>query len=143
MEFLNRVSELLRRSGPGRFFLLFGVMLLIAGILLLAFNTEGYMETVGRVTSVTDLPYDPSDEDARQEYDVTVAYTVNGKEYEGTFANLPDNFAVGEEIKVLYDPADPERIANGRMPGFIAPVMIGAGVLMLLYGGYRLLRAFR
>ena len=143
MEFLNRVSEVLRRSGPARFFLPLGLVLIISGVIFMGVKTDNYLETTGTVTSVTDLPYDPSDKDANQEYDVAIRYIVDGKEYEGVFNNLTGNYTVGQEMKVLYDPSDPGRIANGSMPGFVAPVLIGLGVLVLLYGGYKLIRVFR
>lgn len=83
------------------------------------------------------------DAENHEVYDVVFTYTVNGKRYAGTFEDLPDAYKAGDEIAVFYNPENPNAITNGRLSGLIAPIMIGVGVLALVFGVFRTVKAFR
>ncbi len=130
----------MRNTGPARFFIPAGIILIIVGIILLGFNTDKYVETTGKIKSVTEYPYE---EGEPQAYDLKVSFSVDGKEYETTFANLTGSFKEGDDIKVFYDPSDPEKTTNSKMGGFIAPILIVAGAAALIYGIFKAVAAFR
>ncbi|MBQ2201953.1 MAG: hypothetical protein II412_05220, partial [Clostridia bacterium] len=79
---MNKFARLMRDSGPARFFVPVGIILIVFAIILFSLNTGKYVETAGKITSVTEGAYD--EEQNQQQYDLTVAYTVNGKDYTGT-----------------------------------------------------------
>ena len=135
----NKFARFLRNSGPARFFVPLGIILIAVGIFLMTHNTDSYLETVGKVTQVQE----DLDAENNEVYDVVFTYTVNGKEYTGTFEDLTDAYKAGDEIAVFYDPENPDEITNGRLGGLVAPIMIGVGVLALVFGVFRTVKAFR
>lgn len=135
----NKFARFLRNSGPARFFVPLGIILIAVGIFLMTHNTDSYLETVGKVTQVQE----DLDAENNEVYDVVFTYTVNGKEYTGTFEDLADAYKAGDEIAVFYDPENPDEITNGRLGGLVAPIMIGVGVLALVFGVFRTVKAFR
>ncbi|MBO4847815.1 MAG: DUF3592 domain-containing protein [Clostridia bacterium] len=137
----NKIARILRNSGPARVLVPMGIILIIFGIILLGFNTDKYVETVGRITSVTEGDYDQDNN--QQQYDVNFSYTVDGKEYDSTFPNLTGKFNVGDEIKVFYDPDEPTKVTNSKAGGFIGPIAIALGALAAGFGIYKTVKAFR
>ncbi len=138
MSFANKFARLMRNTGPARFFVPFGVILIIAGIILSGIKTDNYVETSGTIMSVAEAPRG-ADED--QQYDLTVRYTADGKEYEAQYT-LSGKFSVGDPFKLYYDPADPQRTTNSKMD-FLGPVMIVLGALAILFGVYKTVTAFK
>lgn len=141
MNLESKLGRLMRNSGPARFFVPLGIILIVVGIILLCLNTGSYEQTVGKVTAVTEGAYDSEQE--QQQYNVSVSYTVDGKEYKGVFENLTSSFKAGDEIPVYYNPENPERITNAKIGGFIPPIVIGVGVLAIAFGLYRTIKAFK
>lgn len=141
MNFQNKFARFMRNTGPARFLVPVGLVLIIFGIILLGFNHNKYVETVGRITSVSEGIFD--DETNQQQYDIDFTYTVDGKEYNGTFSNLSEKYGVGEDIKVFYDPEDPTKTTNSKLGGILAPVIIGLGVLAAALGVFMTVKAFR
>ena len=135
----SKFARFMRNTGPARFFIPVGVILIIVGIILLSFNTGNYVETTGKITQVIE---NPVDEDETQTYDQTIQYTVDVKDYTTTFPNMSGNYQIGDEIKVFYDPADPTHTTNSKM-NIIAPIMIGVGALALVFGIYKTVKAFK
>lgn len=137
----NKFARIMRNSGPARFFVPVGIVLIILGIILLCLNTGKYEQTMGKITSVTEGAYD--DENNTQQYDVGVAYTVDGKEYNSTFSNLTGNYNVGDDIKVFYDPENPTKTTNSKIGGFIGPVVIALGAVAAAFGIIKTVNAFK
>ena len=135
----NKFARFMRNTGPARFFVPLGIILIVVGIFLMTHNTDSYLETVGKVTEVRE---DIGTENNKV-YDIVFTYTVSGKEYSGTFEDMSDECTVGDEISVFYDPENPDEITNGRLGGMVAPIVIGVGVLALVYGVFKTLTAFR
>ena len=79
MNIENKFARFMRNSGPARFFVPAGIILIVFGILTLGFNTDNFEKTVGTITSVTEVPR--TDTDEATQYDVGFRYTVDGKEY--------------------------------------------------------------
>ena len=135
----NKFARLMRNTGPARFFIPVGIILIVFGIILLGFKTDSYLETVGKVTSVTE---DKNTEDATV-YDVHFTYTVDGKEYTSVFEDLTEKPTIGDNIKVYYNPEDPAQTTNSKLGGFFAPIMIGIGALALIFGVFKTVKAFQ
>ena len=139
MNFENRIARLMRNTGPARFFVPVGLVLIIFGVIMLGFNTDNYLETTGRITSVTEDVYDQNE---TPQYDVEVGYTVDGKEYSTVFGGMSGTFKVGEVMKLFYDPADPEKTTNSKT-GFMPLIIIAVGAASLIFGVYKTVTAFR
>ncbi len=135
----NKFARLMRDSGPARALVPIGIILIVVGIILLGFNTDSFEKTVGAITAVTEADFT----DDQRQYDVAFTYEVNGKQYEGSFANLNGSFRVGDEITVYYDPENPEKITNGKLGGFFAPLMIVAGAGAIGFGVFKTVKAFQ
>ena len=135
----NKLARFMRNSGPARFFVPLGIILIAIGIFLMTHNTNSYLETVGKVTQVQE----DLDAENKEVYDVVFTYTVNGKKYTGTFEDLTYAYKTGDEIAVFYNPENPNEITNGRLGGIVAPIMIGVGVLAMVFGVFRTVKAFR
>lgn len=138
---MNKLARIMRDSGPARFFVPAGIILIVFAIVLFTFNTGKYVETTGKVVSVTEGHYD--EENNQQLYDVNVAYTVDGKEYTGVFNDLNGSYKAGGDIKVFYHPEDPEKITSSKMGGYLAPILLGVGVLAIAFGIFRTVKAFQ
>ncbi|MBQ2517311.1 MAG: DUF3592 domain-containing protein [Clostridia bacterium] len=137
----NKFARIMRNSGPARFFIPLGIVLIVVGVLLMVFKSDNYVSTTGRITSVTEGMYD--DENNTQTYDLGIAYTVDGKEYNSTFSNMNGSFSVGDEIKVFYDPESPDKVSNGKLPAIIGPIAIALGVLAGVCGVAMTVKAFK
>lgn len=136
----NKFARIMRNTGPARFFVPVGIILIVIGIILIGLKTDNYAETTGKITSVIEVP---SEEGEAQCYDVGLKFTVDGKEYTTTFNGISGSFKTGEDIKVFYDPADPNKTANSKMGSFIPVVLIAVGVIALAFGVYKTVAAFR
>ena len=136
----NKLTRLMRNSGPARVLVPIGIILIVFGIIMFLFRPAGELvETVGTVTSVTEATADGDG----KEYDVGFSYTVDGREYQNVFPNLTGTFSIGDAIKVFYDSENPGNVANTKSGGFIAPVLIIFGVLAIAYGISKSARAFK
>ncbi len=141
MNIENKFARFMRNSGPARFFVPAGIILIVFGILTLGFNTDNFEKTVGTITSVTEVPR--TDTDEAVQYDVGFRYTVDGREYDGTFPNLGGKFAVGGDIDVFYDPDNPETTTNGKMSKLFSPILIVLGIAALGFGVFGTVKAFK
>ena len=136
----NKFARFLRNTGPARFFVPLGVILIIFGILMTVFKTDNYLETVGTVTEVVET----LNAENNKVYDVSVSFTVDGKKYDCTFTEQTKEYKKDDEIKVFYDPEDPaQKNAPSRMPGFVGPVVIGVGVLAMVFGIFKTAQAYK
>ncbi|MBQ7153213.1 MAG: DUF3592 domain-containing protein [Clostridia bacterium] len=108
-------------------------VLLLAGILMVGLGvyfgfvrTNGYEKTAA---VITDLEKDSSDPENVFWYPV-VKYTVNGTEYERKLDSNVNNAKIGDEIKIKYDPADPQK-AYLDSPGMIVYLIAAGGVILV------------
>ena len=137
----NKFARFMRNTGPARFLIPAGLILIIFGIILLGFKTGNYEETVGKVTKVEQY-LDHTGEDTQTVYDVDFDYTVNGVNYSGSFTGLGKAYKAGDDIKVFYDPEDPSKTTNAKS-NLIAPIAIGLGALAVIGGILSAVKAFR
>ena len=136
----NKFARFMRNTGPARFFIPVGVILIVFGVILMGFKTDSYVQTTGKITSVTEAALD---EDGEREYDVTFEYEVDGKTHTGTFANLSGDYKEGDSINVFYDPSDPSKITNSKVGQILPIAMIVLGVAAAAFGAYKTVAAFK
>ena len=94
----NKFARFMRNTGPARFFVPVGIVLIVFGIIMLMFNTDSYLETVGKVTEVVQTV----NAENSKVYDTSFTFTVDGKEYNATFSELTKEYKVGDDIKVCF-----------------------------------------
>jgi hypothetical protein len=137
----NKFARFMRNTGPARFLIPAGLILIIFGIILLGFKTDNYVETQGTVTKVEQY-LDQTGEDTQTVYDVDFEYTVDGNQYTGSFNGIGKSYDVGDKIKVFYDPEDPNKTTNSKT-GIIPPIAIGLGALAIIGGVLSAVKAFK
>lgn len=135
----NKLARIMRNTGPGRFLIPAGVILIIFGILTLGVKTDDYLPVTGHITAVTEGVF----AEDQQQYDVTFTYTVDGKNYEETFSNMLGSYNEGDEIELFYDPADPTKVTNSKTGAFFSPLLIAIGVLAVGFGVFVTVKAFK
>ena len=136
----NKFARFMRNTGPARFLVPLGIVLIVFGFLTRGFDTENFVETVGKVTAV-ETHTEITDGRQEEQYDATVVFTANGRQYETVFANLLNEVKVGEDIKVLYDPADPDRNSNTKVSKLFSPALMGVGALAIVLGVFLMVKA--
>ena len=137
----NKLARFLRNSGPARFFVPAGLILIIFGILLMTAFSGNFEKTIGRITAVTEGDYDA--ENNQQLYNAEFNYTVDGKEYSSSFDNLTKKYNVGDEVNVYYDVENPEKTSNSKITGLLGPILVALGALGAAFGIFKTVKAFR
>ncbi len=140
MGFENKFARLMRNTGPARFFVPAGVILIVFGIILMTMSSGNYVETTAKVTSVTEVVR--IDTEDQQEYKIEFQYDVNGKTYDGSF-QLEKKYQVGDEMTIYYDSANPEKVTNTKNGNLIGIIMIGVGAAAIVGGIFFTVKAFR
>ena len=139
MGFENKLARFSRNTGPARMLVPIGVILIVFGIVMLSFHFGDLIKTTGKITAVTEAGY----EDDVLQYNVDFTYTVDDKEYNSSFSDLPGTFAVGDAIEVYYDSENPEKTANSKLGGILAPIFLVAGAAAVGFGVYQTVKAFK
>ena len=134
----NKLARFFRNSGPMRFFVPLGLILIIFGIVLLRNTPAQYQQTQGVITNVS--AYQDEDDTL---YDVDFDYTVDGKKYSSTFFGEKDTPSIGDTVTVYYNPDQPESTSNTKHTGIISIAMIAAGAVALVLSTVASLKAFR
>ena len=129
----NKFSGSVQSGAAAKFLIPIGIVMIVFGIIMLSINTDNFIETTGRVISVTECPYE---EGEVQQYDIEIRYTVDGKDYEAVLANQSGDYKNGDEIKLFYDPANPANTTNTKSK-VLPLIMTGAGALVLVFGVYK------
>ena len=136
---LEKYARWSRNLGPASFFVPVGIILIIVGVLMFAFTPDEYDQTTGTVSHIERY----EDADGTTTYDLTIDYTVNGKNYTGTFSGEFGSTNEGDTVDVYYDPASPESISNTDSSRTIAVVLIVAGAASTAYGVFASYKAFK
>ena len=125
-------------------FLAVGIFVLVMGIHhLQKLNAGKYVETQATITKIeTDVVHDPdSPGGTREEYEITVEYTVDGKKYVSRLGETPKEFHEGMELTVLYNVDNPMDVTLPGTTGAI--IMIAMGVVAALAGVVMFLKRLR
>lgn len=118
------------------FALAIAVIAIVAGVYLTFFHSSGFEKTTATIVSVTELPKDFEDEEAK--YEVVVEYTVNGQKYAEKLDYYSPSFEAGKMIDVRYNPENPAEVHGGSGFGIyilIAGVVIAAIVIFSIVRG--------
>lgn len=81
--------------------------------------------------------------ETRTNYDVTVSYQVDGKEYRRELSEYSSSMEIGGDVNLMYNPADPSEVHSTEVGKVISIVMIVAGAFVLLMYWLLLHRVFR
>ena len=116
-------------------FRLFGIVLVLASVGFAIWSyvdTRDYITTTGSVTAVE---FDPTviqeDEGVTKDHKVTIEYTVDGTKYETEVYAAENDYHVGDQEEVGYDPGNPNNTAVGRMS---LPVLIAIVAVAVIVG---------
>ena len=124
-------------------FLAAGVLCIFLGInRIQKLNAGKYTETQATITKIdTEQVYDSDTDTYRDEYKITVEYTVDGKKYVSELGEKPSKFNEGMELTVLYDVDNPSKvILPGKSGSYI---MIGLGAVGVIIGIVLILKKIR
>ena len=135
----NGIARFMRNTGPARMLIPIGLALVVFGVMLMGFKSENFVETTGKITSVVENV----GPDNQKQYDVGIAYAVDGREYESMFPSLYGSFREGADIPVFYNPDDPEQITNSKTSPLLAPILIALGALSMALGVALTRKAFQ
>ena len=115
--------------------ILFGLAFIVSGIIGIR-QDDNFLPTKGVIQSM-ERTYVATDSNDTDTWEVMVEYTVDGQTYLSDVGNKKDDFTVGKEIDILYNPNNPEGIVlPGKTIWFIfmiagAAVSVIAAVLLV------------
>ena len=115
--------------------ILFGLAFIIAGVIGIR-QDDTFLPTKAVIQSM-ERTYEAMDSNDTDTWEVMVAYSVDGKDYVTDLGQKKDDFTVGKEIDILYNPNNPEGIVlPGKTIWFIfmiagAAVAVIAAVLLV------------
>ena len=115
--------------------ILFGLAFIIAGVIGIR-QDDTFLPTKAVIQSM-ERTYEAADANETDTWEVMVAYLVDGKDYVTDLGQKKDDFTVGKEIDILYNPNNPEGIVlPGKTIWFIfmiagAAVAVIAAVLLV------------
>lgn len=114
---------------------LFGLAFIIAGVIGIR-QDDTFLPAKAVIRSM-ERTYEAADANETDTWEVMVAYSVDGKDYVTDLGQKKDDFTVGKEIDILYNPNNPEGIVlPGKTIWFIfmiagAAVAVIAAVLLV------------
>lgn len=112
----------------GLFFLIVGTFLTIHEL-----DQTGKITTTGTITSIR-VHHNTNGDD----YDVFVAYNVDGKSYENIINFYSSTYREGQEIEIYYMEDNPNQIGAKAMETFVF-IFPGLGLLFTIIGGVALI----
>ena len=134
---MNNMFTFMRESSVARFFIPAGLLLIIVGVVIffINVNNQNYVSVESTVSNVQLAQEAYTDTDGNYvdaTYNVSIKYTVDGKEYSSVLDNV-SKYKVGDKIKIYYNPKDPSQITQTK--SLIIPiVMVVAGIASLIGG---------
>lgn len=106
----------------------FIIVLSIAAILLGGwfqfFHSRGFVKTTGKIVSIEEEVTGTDESD----YTVIVSYDVDGIRHVGIIDSYSPSYEAGKEIKIAYDPNDPDVVHSDDKFGLY---FMGVGVVLL------------
>ena len=119
--------------------ILFGLIFIVAGVIGIH-QDNTFLPTKGVIQSM-ERTYVATDSNETDTWEVMVGYTVDGKDYVSDLGQKKDNFTVGQEIDILYNPNNPAGIV---LPGkTIWFIFIIAGAVVAAVASVLLVRDLR
>ncbi len=124
----------------------FGIILALSGILLFVLyytgkdKREAMTARVDGTVTFCEQTFFATDETSSDEYEVSLTYVVDGKEYERNRVQVARSYDIGDRIELAYDPADPSgaELATSVEDAFVmlicGGVLIVAGIAVFVFG---------
>jgi hypothetical protein len=134
---MNKIMDFMKESGTSKFLIPAGLFLVIIGVIVLitTINNKDYIKVESTITNVVlaeEAYIDTEGNHVDATYDVTVKYTVDGKEYEQTLNGLSKQ-NIGDKMTIYYNPKDPTQITQTK--SLLFPIIFITGGVLLLCGG--------
>ena len=134
---MNGLATFFRESRTARFFIPLGIILIVFGAIVFVINSQNqnYIETESIISKVELYQEAYTDEDGNHIealYDISVKYTVDGKEYESELG-AQSKREIGDKVKIYYNPSDPSQITQTK--SMILPIVIIVLGIASLVGG--------
>lgn len=114
-------------------FAVIGVIFIVIGIVLFATLSDD-TDMVETSAIITDIIYRGHSGES-DNYDVIVAYEVDGEEYESRLNEYSSSFYEGKEIDIKYDANNPHRVYSKFTYGFFMLIFSGIGAVFFIIGG--------
>ena len=134
---MNKIFSFMRESSVARFLIPVGIIFIIFGIITFVINhkNQDYIKIEATITDVReeqDIVTDGDGNHVTTIYNVSLKYTVDGKEYIGTLDNVSKH-KVGDKMIIYYNPNNPIEITQTK--SIILPMgIIIAGIASLVGG---------
>ena len=119
---LSNTLKRLMKAGA----ILFGLIFIAAGVIGIH-QDNTFLPTKGVIRSM-ERTYVATDSNDTDTWEVMVEYAVDGREYVSDVGSKKDDFTVGKEIDILYNPSNPESIVLPGKTIWIIAVIAGAVV---------------
>ena len=119
---LSNTLKRLMKAGA----ILFGLAFIVAGAIGIR-QDNTFLPTKGVIRSM-ERTYVATDSNDADTWEVMVEYTVDGRDYVSDLGQKKDNFTVGKEIDILYNPNNPEGIVLPGKTIWIIFMIAGAAV---------------
>lgn len=100
-----------------------GISFIVLGVTGLA-NRKSFDTTNAVITRIESSDVTTSD-GVQTNYDVYVAYTLDGKDYESELGYYKAGMQVGDELEILFNPENPEEIQETTVVGGILQIAMG------------------
>ncbi len=120
---MNQLSDNLKRLMKAGA-ILFGLIFIVAGAIGVHQN-DTFLPAKGVIRSM-ERTYVATDSNDTDTWEVMVEYTVDGRSYLSNVGSKKDDFAVGREIDILYNPNNPEMVVLPGKTVWIIAVIAGA-----------------
>ena len=143
---MNKLVSFFRESSIIRFLIPVGLILIAFGVtmLIININNQNYIKieaTVADVEEEEDIVTDADGNHTTITYNVSLKYTVDGKEYIGKLDNVSKH-KIGDKMEIYYNPNDPKQITETK--SLILPIcIIIAGIIMLTVGVIKIITSFK
>ena len=109
--------------------ILFGLAFIVSGIIGIR-QDDTFLPTKGVIRSM-ERTYVATDSNDTDTWEVMVEYAVDGQTYVSDLGQKKDDFTVGKEIDILYNPNNPEAaVLPGKTIWFIF-ILVGAVVAVV------------
>ena len=112
--------------------LLFGLFFLGIGVYVTFFLTRGYATTTGVIERV-ELVENTDARETADSYRPYVRYSVDGAIYHAWAGDSSSFYKEGQQIKIFYNPANPEQIYGS--PGFVSIAVMAVGAVCVVAWG--------
>lgn len=134
---MNKIATFFRESRTARFFIPAGMILIVFGVFMFIINTKNsdYIKTesvVSKVELAQEAYVDADGNHVEATYDISVKYTVDGKEYEAELNGLSER-KTGDRITIYYNPSDPSQITQTK--SLLLPIAIILGGIVAFVSG--------